>query len=103
LVSFLFLNLLLRGDKESLAIVQRKLNVDILISGHTHQFEHYTYQNHLFLNPGSLTGAYNGVSKDSIPSLLLLDIQSTSVTTYRYYKSPEKTKVQVDKFDYQKE
>jgi vacuolar protein sorting-associated protein 29 len=77
--------------------------VDILISGHTHQFEHYTYQNHLFLNPGSLTGAYNGVSKDSIPSLLLLDIQSTSVTTYRYFKSPEKTKVQVDKFDYQKE
>lgn len=27
------------GSNEALALVQRKLNVDILISGHTHEFK----------------------------------------------------------------
>jgi vacuolar protein sorting-associated protein 29 len=41
------------GDKESLSIWQRKLNVDILISGHTHEQSVYKYNGKLFLNPGS--------------------------------------------------
>jgi putative phosphoesterase len=32
------------GDKESLAILQRKLDCDVLITGHTHKFEAYAYQ-----------------------------------------------------------
>ena len=27
------------GDMESLALLQRRLNVDILVSGHTHKFQ----------------------------------------------------------------
>jgi vacuolar protein sorting-associated protein 29 len=51
------------GDHEALAALQRKLNVDILVTGHTHKFEAYQYENKLFINPGSATGAFS--SNDS--------------------------------------
>lgn len=49
------------GDPESLALVQRQLDVDILISGHTHKFEAYEHENKFYINPGSATGAYNAL------------------------------------------
>lgn len=47
------------GDKESLAMLQRQLDVDILISGHTHKFEAFESENKFYINPGSATGAYH--------------------------------------------
>lgn len=47
------------GDPESLSLVQRQLDVDILISGHTHKFEAYEHESKFYINPGSATGAYN--------------------------------------------
>lgn len=47
------------GDPESLALIQRQLDVDILISGHTHKFDAYELDNKFYLNPGSATGAFN--------------------------------------------
>ncbi len=47
------------GDPEALALIQRQLDVDILISGHTHRFDAYELDNKFYLNPGSATGAYN--------------------------------------------
>ena len=47
------------GDPESLALIQRQLDVDILISGHTHKFEAYEHDNKFYINPGSATGAFN--------------------------------------------
>lgn len=52
-----------QGDKEALAMLQRQLNVDILITGHTHTFEAYEYQNKFYINPGSATGAYSALSE----------------------------------------
>ncbi len=49
------------GDREALAIVQRQLDVDVLISGHTHAFESFSAEGKLFLNPGSITGAYSAL------------------------------------------
>lgn len=49
------------GDPESLALIQRQLDVDILISGHTHKFEAYEHENKFYINPGSATGAYNAL------------------------------------------
>lgn len=46
------------GDAHSLAVVQRQLDVDILISGHTHRNEVNEYEGKWFINPGSITGAY---------------------------------------------
>jgi putative phosphoesterase len=57
------------GDRESLAILQRQLDVDILITGHSHKFEAFEYENKFFINPGSATGAYSGLNVyRSLPS-----------------------------------
>ena len=50
------------GDRESLAILQRQLDVDILINGHSHKFEAFEYESKFFINPGSATGAYSGLN-----------------------------------------
>merc|ERR1719150_3447105 len=47
------------GDPESLANLQRKMDVDILITGHTHKNEVYEYEKKYIINPGSITGAYS--------------------------------------------
>lgn len=49
------------GDSEALAAKQRELNVDILISGHTHENSVAEYEGKYFINPGSITGAYSGL------------------------------------------
>ena len=46
------------GDAHSLAMIQRQLDVDILITGHTHKNEVNEYEGRWFLNPGSISGAY---------------------------------------------
>lgn len=51
------------GDMASLALLQRQLDVDILISGHTHKFEAFENENKFYINPGSATGAYNALER----------------------------------------
>jgi len=45
-----------RGDWDQLYDVANKLNVQILFSGHTHNFCVYKYKEKIFINPGSATG-----------------------------------------------
>jgi vacuolar protein sorting-associated protein 29 len=47
------------GDAEALGNLQRKLDVDILITGHTHKNEVFEYEGKYMVNPGSITGAYS--------------------------------------------
>ncbi len=51
------------GDNESLSLIQRQLDVDILITGQTHKFEAYEQEGHFFINPGSATGAYTALER----------------------------------------
>lgn len=51
------------GHPESLAMLARQLNVDILITGHTHKNKVMKYEGKHFINPGSITGAYSGVTE----------------------------------------
>lgn len=46
------------GDAHSLAMIQRQMDVDILITGNTHRNEVNEYEGKWFINPGSITGAY---------------------------------------------
>jgi vacuolar protein sorting-associated protein 29 len=46
------------GDRKSLSAVARKMDVDVLILGHTHVFEAWESEGRFFVNPGSATGAY---------------------------------------------
>ena len=88
------------GDKESLAILQRKLDCDVLISGHTHAFEAYAHQGAFFMNPGSASGAYSATKGASEPTFVLMDIDDRSIVSYVYKLKNEE--VEVEKIEYSK-
>jgi len=82
------------GDIESLAMLQRQLDVDILLFGHTHKFEAYEHENKFYINPGSITGAYSPTQSDVTPSFVLMDIQAGTVVTYVYQLNGNDVKVE---------
>ncbi|KAM8993522.1 vacuolar protein sorting-associated protein 29-like [Ara ararauna] len=82
------------GDVASLALLKRKLDVDILISGHTHRFEAFEHENKFYINPGSATGAYNALETNIIPSFVLMDIQASTVVAYVYQLIEDDVKVE---------
>jgi len=99
------------GDIESLAMLQRQLDVDILVSGHVtsqvagekdkerKQCKVLKYEDRLLVNPGSATGAYNGITHDVKPSFVLLDIAELKVDAYVYELVDGDVKVEkVDEF-----
>ena len=43
--------------------LQRQLDVDILLFGHTHKFEAYEHEGKFYINPGSATGAYHPMQR----------------------------------------
>ncbi|KAK3246873.1 Vacuolar protein sorting-associated protein 29 [Cymbomonas tetramitiformis] len=88
------------GDLESLAMLQRQLDVDILITGHTHQFKAYKYEDRLVINPGSATGAYSAITPDVKPSFVLMDIDGLRVVSYVY--ELVNGEVKVDKIEFTK-
>jgi len=59
----------------ALATLNRQLDCDILISGHTHKFEAYEHEGHFYVNPGSITGAFSPLDPSVTPSFVLMDIQ----------------------------
>eukprot|EP01023_Acetabularia_acetabulum_P042415 TRINITY_DN418_c0_g1_i2.p2 TRINITY_DN418_c0_g1~~TRINITY_DN418_c0_g1_i2.p2 ORF type:complete len:259 (-),score=55.62 TRINITY_DN418_c0_g1_i2:294-1070(-) len=72
------------GDKEALGILIRQMGVDVLVTGYTHQHAIYKYENTLVVNPGSATGSFSLLNKNSIPSFILMDLRKTSITAYVY-------------------
>ena len=63
------------GDVEALSTVQRQLDCDILISGHTHELAIEQYDGRYLVNPGSTTGAFSGINSAPRPSFLLMNVQ----------------------------
>eukprot|EP00741_Cyanophora_paradoxa_P001343 tig00000480_g1299.t1 len=89
------------GDSEALAQLQRQLDVDVLVTGHTHAFSAIQYEKKLFVNPGSATGAFSILSTDVKPSFVLMDIQGSSSVAYVYQLETE-TEVKIDKIEFSK-
>ncbi|MEM1832415.1 MAG: YfcE family phosphodiesterase [Desulfurococcaceae archaeon] len=65
-----------RGDTGKLSSIASKLEVNILISGHTHSdfIKIGTTGKELLLNPGSLTGVWGGAGGSFTPSFMVLEI-----------------------------
>lgn len=72
------------GDVDALSAVQRQLDVDVLITGHTHTSHILEYDGRLLLNPGSITGAFSATASDTIPSFMVLAINDRRVRVYNY-------------------
>jgi len=89
------------GCSKSIESLQRALDADIMITGHTHCMHYREDNNSLFINPGSLTGSRTVLNNnDQTPSFMLLDINGSSVVTYTYQlKNGE---VDVSKKEFQK-
>ncbi|KAG8906537.1 Vacuolar protein sorting-associated protein 29 [Tulasnella sp. 417] len=89
------------GDLDALSAMARVMDVDILISGHTHKFEATEFEGRFYINPGSATGAWSGASmNETTPSFALMDVQGTVVVTYVY--SLVEGEVRVEKIEYRK-
>eukprot|EP00127_Corallochytrium_limacisporum_P002474 Clim_evm31s128 gene=Clim_evmTU31s128 len=86
------------GNREGLAMVQRKLNVDVLLSGNTHTFEAYDIAGNVFINPGSATGAPNEDGEEAVPSFVLMDIQGPKMVVYYYALHNQEVKVEKREF-----
>ncbi|KIY69307.1 Metallo-dependent phosphatase [Cylindrobasidium torrendii FP15055 ss-10] len=91
------------GDLSSLSSIARQMDVDVLISGHTHAVQATGgADGRFYLNPGSATGAWTGLTKDEpTPSFALMDIQGPVVVTYVYHL--QNGEVRVDKVEWRKE
>mmetsp|Transcript_2313 Transcript_2313/g.3708 ORF Transcript_2313/g.3708 Transcript_2313/m.3708 type:complete len:183 (+) Transcript_2313:52-600(+) len=88
------------GDHESLGMLQREMDVDILISGHTHKYETFEAGDKFFINPGSATGAYSGFTSDVCPSFVLMDVQGNHAIVYTYQL--RNGEVKVEKLEHKK-
>jgi len=78
------------------------MDVDMLLSGHTHIFNATEHDGRFFVNPGSATGAWNGaLAGEPIPSFALLDIQGPTIVTYVYQLI--EGEVKVEKIEYRKQ
>lgn len=64
--------------------MRRKLDVDIMIFGHSHKCEITLHDGRYHINPGSITGAFSSVHDDVIPSFILLAVQGSKVVCYVY-------------------
>ena len=66
-----------RGDHAQLETLAIKKSYNLLITGHTHKEEIFLTDNGLFLNPGSVTGAWSFVAS-GIPSFIVLKIKENT-------------------------
>lgn len=87
------------GSKSALALLQRRLNVDILVTGHTHKFTAEKFEDRIIINPGSATGAYSSITKFPVPSFVLMDIDGDKANVYYYELRGDELKVDKMNFD----
>lgn len=88
------------GDTAALGHLQRRLDADILVSGHTHEFKAIKYEDRFLINPGSATGAYSSITQTVTPSFVLMDIDRSKAIVYVY--ELVEGEVKVDKIEFTK-
>ena len=89
-------------DLESLSNIQRTLGCDILLSGHTHKTSIKVKENKLYINPGSISGAFSPLIEDTIPSFILMVLQGDEAIIYLYTLNDKNKKFDVTKYEYTK-
>ena len=72
--------------------------MDILVTGHTHKFEAFEENGKIFINPGSATGAYSGLTTEVYPTFVLMDVQGARVIAYVYQLIDDDVKVEKIEF-----
>lgn len=96
------------GEAAALDGLARELDVDVLITGHTHKQQVSERGGRWFLNPGSISGAYSSLvgeagegGEEAVPSFILLAVQGPKVMCY-VYEEKEPGAVDVSKVEFVK-
>jgi len=90
------------GNADSLSSIQRELDCDILLSGQTHETNVKVLDNKLYINPGSISGAFSNCVADPSPSFVLMVLQGTEAIIYLYVLNDRTQKFDVNKIEYTK-
>jgi vacuolar protein sorting-associated protein 29 len=89
-------------DKATAARVARRMDVDVLVMGHSSRFEAFQQEGRLILFPGTATGSFMPLmplgSQDPTPSFALMDVNGARATVYVY--ELVEGNVKVDKIDF---
>mmetsp|Transcript_23424 Transcript_23424/g.50735 ORF Transcript_23424/g.50735 Transcript_23424/m.50735 type:complete len:216 (-) Transcript_23424:150-797(-) len=72
------------GDLSALAMVKRRLNVDVLVCGGKRKEGVVEHEGGYYIFPGSITGAYSAGTPNVNPSFILLAVQGNKVVCYVY-------------------
>lgn len=73
------------GDASALDLLQRRLGVDILVTGHSHALSVTAAGGRLRIDPGSATGAWAPhAAAPSVPSFVLMDVTGSRAVVYMY-------------------
>ncbi|SBS87755.1 vacuolar protein sorting-associated protein 29, putative [Plasmodium ovale] len=87
------------GDINALLQWQKKYNSDIIITGHTHKNSIVQYEGKYFINPGSVTGAFQPWVSDPTPSFILMAIAKNSIVVYVYEEKNGKANVEMSELN----
>ena len=90
------------GNLDALSSVQRELDCDILLSGHTHEVNLKVLDNKLYINPGTISGAFSNSIADPSPSFVLMVLQGQEAIIYLYILNDRTQKFDVNKIEYTK-
>ena len=85
-----------------MASIQRELDCDILLSGQTHEINVKVVDNKLYINPGSISGAFSNCVSDPSPSFVLMVLQGTEAIIYLYVLNDRTQKFYVNKIEFTK-
>ena len=90
------------GNTDSLSSIQRELDCDILLHGNTHEISVKILDNKLYINPGSISGAFSNCIADPSPSFVLMVLQGTEAIIYLYVLNDRTQKFDVNKIEFTK-
>ncbi|GMT19967.1 hypothetical protein PFISCL1PPCAC_11264, partial [Pristionchus fissidentatus] len=84
------------GSAKALSARATQLDVDVLVSGHSHVCSSRVDKGVLYLDPGSATGAFTPLLTESevVPSFMLLDVQGDTMSVYVYRLVDDAVKVE---------
>lgn len=89
-----------RGDHDTLLdIARNKLEVDVLIHGHTHQQEVFQDGTTLLVNPGSCTGVGGGSSRRGNPKMIEMGVERNNVRVRKVEFEEGEEKVEEEEFE----
>jgi len=73
-----------RGNIEALTRIARIINVNVLVSGHTHAPFITEYKGVIHVNPGSVTGVWGGAGGSMRPSFIEMTIMDNKINIELY-------------------